>query len=327
MHNFKRIIAACGILFLPLLAAGQNTYTNPVLDSDMPDPTVIRGDDGCFYLYATEGHGRSIPIVRSFDLVRWEPAGAAFDRQTRPSFEPEGGLWAPDINKLKKNYLLYYSMSRWGGGKTCGIGVATASAPGGPFRDHGPLFRSSAIGVFNSIDPEFVREKGRNYLFWGSFWGIYAVELTKDGLAVKQGCKPKQIAGRAFEATYIHRRNGYYYLFASIGSCCEGINSTYTTVVGRSRNLMGPYTDRTGRKMLDNGYEILLRRGERFVGPGHNSDIVTDKAGDDWLLYHAVDTDDPRGRKLLLDKIEWVDGWPTIKDARPSQTPRPAPLF
>lgn len=327
MSKLTRILALCGISLFPLLAQGQNTYTNPVMDFDMPDPTVIVGDDGCFYLYATEGHGYSIPIVRSSDLVHWERIGTAFDKASRPTFEPKGGLWAPDINKLRKKYLLYYSMSYWGGSETCGIGVATADSPAGPFRDHGPLFRSSTIGVFNSIDPEFVREKGRNYLIWGSFWGIYAVELTKDGLAVKEGAKPTQIAGRAFEAAYIHKRDGYYYLFASVGSCCEGVNSTYTAVVGRSPSLMGPYTDRAGKNMLENGYETLIRRGGRFVGPGHNSDIITDRAGDDWLLYHAVDTRDPRGRKLLLDKIEWVDGWPTVKDARPSETPRPAPLF
>ena len=297
------------------------------MDFDMPDPTVICADDGCFYLYATEGHGYSIPIVRSSDLVNWERVGAAFSKETRPTFEPKGGLCAPDINRLKKQYLLYYSMSYWGGGETCGIGVATADSPQGPFQDHGPLFRSNTIGVFNSIDPEFVREKGRNYLFWGSFWGIYAVELTKDGLAVNAGCKPKQIAGRAFEATYIHKRDGYYYLFASIGSCCEGLNSTYTTVVGRSRNLMGPYTDKSGKGMLDNGYEVVIRRSDQFVGPGHNSDIITDKAGDDWLLYHAVDSRDPRYRKLLLDKIEWIDGWPTVCDGHPSNTPQPTPLF
>ncbi len=29
-------------------------YSNPVIDSDNPDPTVIKAEDGYFYLYATE---------------------------------------------------------------------------------------------------------------------------------------------------------------------------------------------------------------------------------------------------------------------------------
>ena len=82
-----------------------------------------------------------------------------------------------------------------------------------------------------------------------------------------------------------------------------------------------------GKRMLDNACEIVMKRSDRFVGPGHNSDIITDKAGDDWLLYHAVDARNPRGRKLLLDKIRWVDDWPTVQDGHPSETPQPTPLF
>ena len=32
----------------------KNTYTNPVVNYSLPDPTVIIAQDGYFYLYATE---------------------------------------------------------------------------------------------------------------------------------------------------------------------------------------------------------------------------------------------------------------------------------
>ena len=86
------------------------------------------------------------------------------------------------------------------------------------------MFRSNEIGVQNSIDPFYIEDNGRKYLFWGSFRGIYGVELKEDGLAVKLGAEKKQIAGTAYEGTYIHKRNGYYYMFASTGTCCEGLN-------------------------------------------------------------------------------------------------------
>lgn len=79
-----------------------------------------------------------------------------------------------------------------------------------------------------------MEDNGKKYLFWGSFRGIYGIELSGDGLSVRDGAKKKQVAGTAYEGTYIHKRGDYYYLFASIGSCCEGLKSTYTTVVGRS---------------------------------------------------------------------------------------------
>ncbi|WP_225231012.1 family 43 glycosylhydrolase [Phocaeicola faecium] len=295
----------------------ENTYTNPVVDYSLPDPSVIKGDDGYYYLYATEDI-RNLPIHRSKDLVNWELVGTAFTDETRPDFEPKGGLWAPDINKIGDKYVLYYSMSVWGGEWTCGIGCAVADTPAGKFNDCGMMFRSNGINVQNSIDPFYIEDGGKKYLFWGSFHGIYGIELSDDGLKVKEGAKPVQVAGDAYEGTYIHKRDGYYYLFASIGRCCEGIKSTYTTVVGRSDKLFGPYLDKQGRSMSDNHHEVLIQKNESFVGTGHNSEIVTDKAGDDWMFYHAVKVSDPDGRVLMLDKIVWEDDWPSVKTNSPS---------
>lgn len=295
----------------------SDNYKNPVVDYSLPDPTVIKGDDGYFYLYATEDI-RNLPIHRSKDLVNWEFLGTAFTDESRPDFEPNGGIWAPDINKIGDKYVLYYSMSVWGGEWTCGIGCAVSDRPEGPFKDCGMMFRSNGIKVQNSIDPFYIEDNGHKYLFWGSFRGIYAIELSEDGLSLKSGSSPVQIAGTAYEGTYIHKRGGYYYMFASIGSCCEGLKSTYTTVVGRSTSLFGPYLDKNGKSMMDNHHEILIHKNDSFVGTGHNSEIVSDNAGTDWLLYHAVSVANPDGRVLMLDKIDWIDGWPSVEGCSPS---------
>ena len=295
----------------------KNVYYNPVINYSLPDPSVIKGEDGYFYLYATENI-RNLPIHRSKNLVDWEYVGTAFTNDTRPDFEPKGGLWAPDINKIGDKYVLYYSMSVWGGEWTCGIGCATADKPEGPFKDHGKMFRSNEINVQNSIDPFYIEDGGKKYLFWGSFRGIYGIELSDDGLSIKKGAKLRQVAGTAYEGTYIHKKDGYYYFFASIGTCCEGLKSTYTTVVGRSKKLFGPYVDKSGKKMLDNHHEVLIHKNDAFVGTGHNSEIVTDKAGNDWMFYHAVSTKNPGGRVLMMDKVNWKDGWPSVTGNSPS---------
>jgi arabinan endo-1,5-alpha-L-arabinosidase len=60
--------------------------------------------------------------------------------------------------------------------------------------------------------------------------------------------------------------------------------------------------------------------------------VITDAAGQDWIVYHAVDVGRPRTkptdelntrRIMLIDRIRWVNGWPVI-DA-PSETPEAAP--
>ena len=81
-------------------------------------------------------------------------------------------------------------MSVWGGEWTCGIGAAVSDKPEGPFIDKGPLFRSKTIQVQNSIDQFFMEDNGKKYLFWGSFRGIYGIELSGDGLSV--GTEPKR---------------------------------------------------------------------------------------------------------------------------------------
>lgn len=295
----------------------SEVYRNPVARMSLPDPTVLE-DNGVFYLYATEDI-RNVPIMCSPDLVNWKKVGTVFTDGGRPSFVEGGGIWAPDVNKIDSRYVLYYSMSVWGGVQTCGIGVAVADNPQGPWDDKGKLFISSEIGVTNSIDPFYIEEGGKKYLFWGSFHGIYAVELSDDALSVKEGAKPVKIAGSKYEGTYIHKKGDYYYMFASIGGCCAGFNSTYKTVVGRSNDLFGPYVNKKGEKMLDNKHDIVIAGNNEYIGTGHNAEIITDKAGTDWILYHAYcRSHSDAARTLMLDKIVWTeDGWPVVNDGTP----------
>lgn len=89
-------------------------YSNPVIDSDNPDPTVIKAEDGYFYLYATGGNTW---IHKSKDLVHWTYVSGAYEDDKKPSWEPEAGIWAPDINYINGKYVMYYSLSKWGGEK------------------------------------------------------------------------------------------------------------------------------------------------------------------------------------------------------------------
>ena len=138
----------------------------------------------------------------------------------------------------------------------------------------------------NSIDPFYIEDDGKKYLFWGSFRGIYGIELTDDGLAVKQGTTPKKIAGTHTEATYIIKHDGMYYLIGSAGSSCEGARSTYHLVVARSQSLFGPYVNKQGKKAQYNFFSPLLSGNTVVKGPGHNAEFVQDDAGQYWVLYH-----------------------------------------
>ena len=321
-------LTACSV---PAEQQEGNVYRNPVCESPrLPDPSLIRAD-GAFYLYATESSGR-VPVMRSEDLVHWNYHASAFPEGGKPNWNAGYKIWAPCVNKIGDNYVMYYSLAKWGEHDFTGIGVAYSETPDGPWTDCGKLFCGSETGAGGCIDPCFVADESGNWLFWGSFRGIYAVRLSDDGLSVEGDYSNGKIkiAGTAYEGTYVFKKDGWYYLFASVGSCCAGANSTYKTVVGRSSTLLGPYLDRNGKKMLDNHHEVIIRGDARpFIGTGHNSEIVQDDEGEYWILYHAYSKDYiDNGRMLMLDRIVWKDGWPSVTVSGGSPTIRgKAPVF
>ena len=302
------------------------TYTNPVITfSSAADPTVIRTEDG-FYLYATQTDKYWVPIYFSKDLVNWEFKRTAFRNATKPQIPGGGAFWAPEIRHINGKYVLYFSWAKWGDGDASYTAVATSDSPLGDFVNSKELLTKEDFGS-NCIDQFYYEEDNKKYMFVGSFNGIYVTELTDDGLSVKRNengtpTLKKQVCGKAFEGTNIYKKNGYYYLFASINNCCDGERSRYKVVVGRSQDLLGPYLDKSGKDMINNAWELVLEGdGQKFFGPGHNSIIVHDDAGTDWMIYHSYvkENGEVGGRLGMLDRVLWTeDGWPYIKNCVPS---------
>ena len=302
------------------------TYTNPVITfSSAADTTVIRTEDG-FYLYATQTDKYWVPIYFSKDLVNWEFKRTAFRNATKPQIPGGGAFWAPEIRHINGKYVLYFSWAKWGDGDASYTAVATSDSPLGDFVNSKELLTKEDFGS-NCIDQFYYEEDNKKYMFVGSFNGIYVTELTDDGLSVKRNengtpTLKKQVCGKAFEGTNIYKKNGYYYLFASINNCCDGERSRYKVVVGRSQDLLGPYLDKSGKDMINNAWELVLEGdGQKFFGPGHNSIIVQDDAGTDWMIYHSYvkENGEVGGRLGMLDRVLWTeDGWPYIKNCVPS---------
>lgn len=315
----------------------HSTYTNPVtvlsdgkiFKSGVADPSVVRGDDGMFYCFATGG-----VMLNSEDGCEWNVA--QFNVIPRPTWGDSyfsgkiPNIWAPDVVKIKDKWIYYYSLSAWDG--PCGIGYAVSDSVAGPYTDKGRLFDSAevgseySIGVNNSIDPQvFVDDDNKVYMTFGSFRGIYIIELTEDGMGCLNGVKyqkenkvliagqPTSWDGAQYEGSYIFKKDGYYYYMGSTGTCCAGKDSTYNVRVARSESILGPYRD-------SEGYNIKLSSGTTTYGdivvyskasnidvrgPGHNS-ILVDDAGNYWIYAHAfVSEDNYATRHLMMEKLTW----------------------
>lgn len=292
----------------------RTSYVNPISVESLPDPTVIRGDDGRFWLYATEDI-RNMPIMVSDNLLDWKMEGTVF-RTGRPDDVDNEMVWAPDITKQGGNYILYYSIAPGDGNPwEYGVGAAVAGAPEGPWADKGKLFLGGEVGVRMSIDPFFFEDGGKKYIVWGSYFGLWAIELEENGLSVKQGAKKTRLVGLdgyGIEAPMIHKRDGYYYFFSSEGG--SGFDNDYKIGVVRSENFLGPYYNKDGRNATAGApLTFILKSNAYFKSPGHCSEIITDDFGTDWILYHSYYGSAEGGRRLMIDRIEWGDdGWPTI---------------
>lgn len=311
------------------------TFANPVVDADFPDPTVIRAPDGFYYAYGTQtqrnGRWINIQTARSRDLVRWQPLPDALPLKPRWASKTQD-FWAPHVQRAGKRYVMYLSVKPDNADEQHGmcLGVATSRSPAGPFIDAGHPLKCGKS--FIDIDPMAFDDPatGRHWLYWGSgFEPIKVQELSADRLSFARGSKPVELVrptglGGAFpvliEGPWVMRHAGFYYLFYSGDNCC-GPKANYAVLVARSRSPTGPFQE----------HGVILQKSSRWNAPGHNS-VVTDRAGRDWIVYHAVDTRRPREkasdevntrRILLIDRIRWRGGWPVIDG--PSEGAQPAP--
>ncbi len=297
-------------------STSEYRYTNPVLYANCPDPSICRSPEGKYYLYAT---AYNLYMYSSDDLVNWTYEGTVFTDATRPT---SNYLWAPDMNYVDGHYLFYYTVDT-NSSTTRYINVMTADNPTGPFTPQGTVIDPS-FGVVNSIDQCYWEEEdGSKWMFWGSFNGIYAVQLSDDGLTVPDPSSKVLVAGWDIEGTMIYKRDGYYYLIGSAGSYDGGASSTYNLVMCRSTNLLGPYKDKDGNFSDDKGGKSqFLVASDRVYGPGHCSEFLDMPDGSTWLMYHGWPYDNPNyGRVDNLSQVFWENtGWPYIMKGQPSET-------
>lgn len=333
------LIGAAMVVAAPFVSFTTNTAM-------VHDP-VMAYEDGIYYLYST---GQDIAQMTSTDRRTWtvQREGVLHGRLPQWTRDSVPGLrhhlWAPDVIHYNNRWYLAYSCSTFGK-NTSAIGLLSNDrlADRDGWRDEGCIIASrGGRDNWNAIDPNFViDDDGNPWMTWGSFWdGIQLVRLDST-MHVAAGAKPRTIARRfafntrdvpeseggprhyepghyerfagqnAIEAPFIFRHGGYYYLFVSWDYCCLGPRSTYRVVVGRSKNVYGPYLDRQGVDMLDGGGVPVIE-----------GDKVHYEAAGHCAAYHFPDGDTfichgyriPRGESVLVQrKIEWVDGWPVLQ--------------
>ncbi|GAV43307.1 arabinan endo-1,5-alpha-L-arabinosidase [Streptomyces acidiscabies] len=311
------LLAVPAAFLLALMPSAASAYPNPgrVTGSTVVhDPTMIRTSGGRYLVYGTGG---GISYRTSTDRVAFSAGADAF--ASKPSWWSSYGAteaWAPDISYRGGKYLLYYAVSTFGSNKSA-IGLAT-SATGlpGSWTDQGTVYTSATSSDYNAIDPNlFVNDDGKWWLSFGSWWtGLKMIQLDPGtGKQLASNTTRYSIASRptgtkAVEAPFVVKRNGYYYLFASYDTCCAGTSSTYKVKVGRATGVTGPYYDKNGVALTNNGGTPVLETHGSVIGPGGQS-VMADSDGD-LIVYHYYDGNDNGTPKLGINLLNWSSGWP-----------------
>ncbi len=271
------------------------------------DPSTIAECDGKYYTFGTGGGG-----LISDDGWSWH--GGA---------ERPGGGAAPDVLKIGDRYLVIYGAT--GGGLGGGHNGRILTMWNKTLDPKSPDFKyTNAIEVCASdgmedqdaIDPGMLLDPttGRLWVSYGTYFGtIRLIELDPTTGERVKGNKEKDIAIDC-EATDLIYRDGWYYLLGTHGTCCDGVNSTYNIVVGRSRNVEGPYLDNVGRDMFHGGGKMVIAAGDRVCGPGHFGRTIIDEGVEIMSCHYEADFE-RSGRSVLgIRPLLWKNGWPIAGD-------------
>jgi arabinan endo-1,5-alpha-L-arabinosidase len=316
------------------------TYTNPVYAGDMPDPSVKKFGD-YYYAFGTTGpvrmpDGRIFKLLRSRDLVNWEPLGGAL---TPPFANRDFEYWAPEITQNQGRYYLYYAMGD-DVPEHFVIRVGISDKPKGPYTDSGNVLKD-CDGKRFMIDPfPFRDDDGNWYLFYSCSFPYDTQEYhAGTGVEVERLINMTTLSGdchlvvrpahdwtlyksnrwmnvynRAFnwhtvEGPCVVRHDGKYYCFYS-GSNWTTANYGEDYVV--ADNPLGPYSPGADRPRVLQGIPGKVR------GPGGISITTGPDGKTQYIVYHAWNREMTE-RQMCVDKLVWTADGPR---STPTVTPQ-----
>lgn len=316
----------------PILADGRTYSTDPA--------PLVDGDT----LWILAGRDEAPDGVNDFIMNEWQllstrnPASGVWRHHpaiARPervfAWAEPGRAYAGQIVKARDGRFYMYApvLQRDGDAKDrFAIGVAVADRPTGPWRDahpSGPII-SQTVPVANdiqNIDPTVLIDDakggdGRVYIYWGTFGRLRAMELAPDMVTPKG---PEQVVTGAtgfFEAPWLLKRRGTYYLLYAANN--TGPDSPCTPTLyhacqayASAPSPMGPWTYRG----------VVLRP----VSSTTSHAGAVEFKGRWYLTYHTADA---KGgghfrRSVAIDPMVWDDSVspPAIRPIRPTRAPTP----
>ncbi len=284
------------------VAAFSASVPNPLIWSDVPDISVVRGEGSNYYMVSTTMHCvPGVPVMHSSDLANWRTVGYAYQKLVDNDMmnlnngqDAYGnGSWASSIRYHKGKYYVLTP------GKTSGKShvYVTENIEEGDWKEYQlPFYHDPSL---------FFDDDGSVFIIYGTGTISY-VELNSEATAVKAGGRSGRLnlpieatvgkTGLA-EGSHMEKIDGKYYLFMITWP-----DGGRTEAVFRSSSLAGSYEGK-----------IFLK--DRGIAQGSIFDTPDGK----WYGYLFKDNGGV-GRIPYLMEVEWKDGWPAAKGGKAPET-------
>ena len=293
------IIITCFIGLSGAFAQQRGMFHNPVIEADVPDPSMIRVGN-YYYLVSTTMHLMlGCPVMRSKDLVHWETISYVFQRLTDlPRYDlKEGtvygrGQWASSLRYHDGRFYVWFSPND----EPHRGYIYTAEDPAGEWTllSRPPHHHDASL---------FFDDDGKVYLFYGTG---QLRQLKSDLSDVEPGGIDQKIFERdadeqgLLEGSQAFKHNGrYYVMMISMDWSIPG--RVRREVCYRADTITGPYEKKV---ILEHDFD-----GYGGVGQG----CIIDSEEGDW--YGVIFQDRGGiGRVPTLMPCRWVDGWPMLGD-------------
>jgi beta-xylosidase len=275
----------------------DGTFCNPIIHADYSDPDVIRAGEDFYLTSSSFNCTPGLPVLHSKDLVNWTIINHAVNNLPHPRYaevRPGCGIWAPSLRFHAGKFWIFYSMPDEG------VYVTTANHPAEKWSEPHLVLEGRGL-----IDPcPLWDDDGKAYL-------VHAYARSRSGIQHTLRVRPMAADGSGVpgegeivfhkpekhptvEGPKFLKKDGWYYILAPAG----GVENGWQVAL-RSRNIYGPYEDKT-----------VLEQGSTSVNGPHQGALV-DTVNGDWWFVHFQDAG-IYGRITHLQPVKWRDGWPVM---------------
>lgn len=265
------------------------TFSNPVVNADLPDPSIVRVGDDYYMVTTTMYFTPAAPIMHSNDLVNWKIIGyiaetidespannLEYDAVTQRSEIYAAGQWATSL-RYHDGYFYAMFMTGFAANNYTYI-----------YRTKNPAGQWELVRKFDKYHDSslFFEEDGTAYIITA---GGDILKLNSDLLIEgKIATIDKGTTYSHAEGCQFFKVNGYYYAFYMYWGDMRSV------LCFRSNRLEGPYESK-----------IVLH--DKGVAQGG----LIDTPSGEWLGYFFQDRG-PVGRSPMLVPCRWIDGWPIM---------------